>query len=75
MNAGVAPPYRPFELALQLRSADTVSVIRLPADVKSWLPGDAIWEGDLFVPETLTPGEYSLRLALLDPRTLTSPRG
>ena len=70
LNAGVAPPYRPFELALQLRSAATVSVIRLAADVKSWLPGDAVWEGGVFVPDTLTPGEYSLRLALLDPRTL-----
>jgi hypothetical protein len=45
-------------------------VIRLPADVTGWLPGDALWEGGVFVPDTLTPGEYSLRLALLDPRTL-----
>ena len=70
LNAGVAPPYRPFELALELRSSATASVIRLPADVRSWLPGDAIWEGGVYVPDTLAPGEYRIRVALLDPRTL-----
>jgi hypothetical protein len=69
LNAGVAPPYRQFTLALELRSASTASVIRLPADVRTWLPGDAIWEGGVYVPETLAPGEYRVRLALLDPRT------
>jgi hypothetical protein len=69
LNAGVAPPYRQFTLALELRSTSTASVIRLPADVRTWLPGDAIWEGGIYVPETLPPGEYRVRLALLDPRT------
>jgi hypothetical protein len=69
LNAGVAPPYRPFELAIELRSAATAAVIRLPADVRTWLPGDAIWEGGVYVPETLVPGDYRVRLALLDPRT------
>ncbi len=70
LNAGVAPPYRAWELALELRSAGSAVVIRLPADVRSWLPGDAIWEGGVYLPADLVPGEYRLRLALLDPRTL-----
>jgi hypothetical protein len=70
LNAGVAPPYRSFELALQLRAGTTASVIRLPADVRTWLPGDAVWDDSVYVPDTLSPGEYELRLALLDPRTL-----
>jgi hypothetical protein len=69
LNAGVAPPYRQFELALELRSGETAAIIRLPADMRTWLPGDAIWEGGVYVPDTLAPGEYRLRLALLDPRT------
>jgi hypothetical protein len=69
VNAGVAPPYRQFALAMELRSAGATSVIRLPADVRTWLPGDAIWEGGIYVPDTLPPGEYRVRLALLDPRT------
>jgi hypothetical protein len=70
LNAGVAPPYRPYVLALELRSGATSAVIRLSADVRTWLPGDAIWDGNAYVPETLTPGEYQVRVALLDPRTL-----
>jgi hypothetical protein len=70
LNAGVAPPYRPYELALELRSATTSSVIRLWADVRTWLPGDAIWEGGVYIPDALAPGEYRVRIALLDPRTL-----
>ncbi len=70
LNAGVAPPYRPFVLALELRSSSTAAVIRLPADVRTWLPGDAVWDGTVHVPDTLTPGDYRVRAALLDPRTL-----
>jgi hypothetical protein len=70
LNAGVAPPYRPYQLALELRSAAAAAVIRLPADVRHWLPGDAVWEGSVYVPDDLAPGEYRLRIALLDPRTL-----
>ena len=70
LNAGVAPVYRPYELALELRSASTAVVIRLPADIRTWLPGDAVWDGSLYVPDDLAPGEYRLRIALLDPRTL-----
>jgi hypothetical protein len=69
LNAGVAPPYRPFELGLELRSAATAQVIHVAADLRTWLPGDAIWEGGVYVPETLAPGEYRVRLAVLDPRT------
>jgi hypothetical protein len=70
LNAGVAPPYRPFQLALEIRSTATISVIPLDADLRTWLPGDVIWEGGVYVPDTLAPGEYRLRMALLDPRTL-----
>jgi Domain of unknown function (DUF4832) len=69
-NAGVAPPYRAFELAVELRSGSTAAVIRLPADVRTWLPGDAVWDGTVHVPDTLMPGDYRVRIALLDPRTL-----
>ncbi|HXY38146.1 MAG TPA: DUF4832 domain-containing protein, partial [Vicinamibacteria bacterium] len=69
LNAGVAPVYRPYELALELRSAATAVVVRLQADPRTWLPGDAVWDGTVYVPDDLAPGEYRLRLALLDPRT------
>lgn len=65
LNAGVAPVYAPYILALRIRDA----VIRTDADGRKWLPGDAVYESSVYVPETLKPGNYRLGLALLDPRT------
>lgn len=69
LNAGVAPAYDPYDLALELRSGGAGSVVRLPADVRKWLPGDSLVEGDVSIPAGLKPGEYRVRVALLDPRT------
>jgi Domain of unknown function (DUF4832) len=69
LNAGVAPVYRKYILAVELRSADGEAVIKTPADVRTWLPGDAVFDGPLYVPERLMPGEYQFRLGLLDPRS------
>ena len=46
--------------------------IKLPVDVRKWLPGDAVFDGTIYIPETLKPGSYRLRVALLDPRTGTA---
>ena len=69
LTAGVAPVYRPYGLALQLRSANASAVIRTDAEVRKWLPGDAVFDGTVYVPEDLKPGSYRFCLALLDPRT------
>jgi len=69
LNAGVTPVYRDYVLAVQLYSAAASAVIRTDADVKKWLPGDVLFEGNLYVPEGLPPGAYRLRVGLLDPRT------
>jgi hypothetical protein len=71
LNAGVAPPYREYWLALQLSSSTGSFVERVPVDIRKWLPGDAVFDGTLYVPETLKPGEYRLRVGMLDPRTET----
>jgi hypothetical protein len=69
LNAGVAPVYGEYALALELRSPSASAAIRVPADVRKWLPGDAVVDTTVYVPQSLQPGEYKLRLALLDPRT------
>lgn len=71
LNAGVAPVYGDYVVAIQLQGAGGSAVIRLPAEVRKWLPGDAIFEDTVAVPETLAAGEYRFRVALLDARTLT----
>ena len=68
-NAGVAPVYKAYDLALELHSATGSAVIKLPVDVRKWLPGDSVYDGSFYVPETLKPGAYRLRIALLDPQT------
>jgi len=69
LNAGVAPVYRPYDLALELRSDHGSTEIKLPVDVRKWLPGDAVFDGTIYIPESLKPGSYRLRVAMLDPRT------
>jgi hypothetical protein len=69
LNAGVAPVYREYWLALELHSPDGGAVIRTPVDLRKWLPGDSVYDGSLYVPDHLKPGTYCLRVGLLDPRT------
>jgi hypothetical protein len=64
-NAGVAPVYRDYELALRVGQ----SKITVPIDVRRWLPGDAVFEGSLFVEDTIEAGAQKLGVALLDRRT------
>jgi len=75
LNAGVAPIYREYWLAARLKpvSGGESAVIRVPVDVRTWLPGDAVFDGTLYVPEDLKPGDYSLEVGMLDP--LTWPGG
>ena len=65
LNAGAAPLYGDYTLAIAIGEA----VIRTPADLKKWLPGDALFESTLYVPETLRPGACRLRVAILDARS------
>jgi hypothetical protein len=70
VNEGVAPIYRPFVLAFRLSSPKSSTVLRTDVDLRKWLPGDAVFEGPIFAPEDLPPGEYELGVAMLDPITL-----
>jgi len=69
LNAGVAPVYREYRLALEMRSAGGSGSATVPVDVRKWLPGDAVFDGPLYVPAELKPGKYRVRIAMLDPRT------
>ena len=69
-NGGIAPAYRSYILALQFHSPSASETIRTDANVREWLPGDAVFEKALYIPDDLKPGDYQLRVALLDPRTL-----
>jgi hypothetical protein len=70
VNEGVAPIYRPFVLAFRFGSPEHSAVMRTDADIRKWLPGDAVFEDPVFVPDDLPTGDYQLSVALLDPITL-----
>jgi len=69
LNAGVAPIYRKYSLALQVKNDSDHATIRLPVDIRKWLPGDSVYDGTVYVPASLKPGSYRLRVGMLDPRT------
>src|ERR1035437_9578725 len=70
VNEGVAPIYRPFVLAFRLSTPGHSAVIRTDADIRKWLPGDAVFQDPVFVPADLPAGSYQVSVALLDPITL-----
>jgi len=65
LNAGVAPVYGEYWLAMRIAEA----VVRVPVDLRKWLPGDAVFDGSLYLPENLKPGRQQLQIAILSPRT------
>jgi hypothetical protein len=67
-NAGT-PVYRDYILVIKFVAATNTTIVPLTVDFKKWLPGDAVFDGPLHVPDRLTPSAYRLRLALLDART------
>jgi hypothetical protein len=69
LNAGVAPVYSEYVLAMELRSSQGSAIIHIPVDVRKWLPGDAVFDGSVYLPEDLEDGSYDVRIAMLDPRT------
>ena len=69
LNAGVAPIYKEISLAIELRSEQNSAVIQIPVDVRKWLPGDVVYDGMVYVPESMADGRYDFRVAMVDPRT------
>ena len=70
-NLGVAPSYRNYPPALELRAVDgsATRVIRTDSDITDWLPGPRSIMLVVEVPSDLPAGEYTLGLALIDPES------
>ena len=67
-NVGVAPPYRRYPLAFELRGeGGRACRLTCEADVRKWLPGTHTALELLQIPADIAPGTYELNLALLDP--------
>jgi len=67
-NKGVAPCYRPFRLALRLNGSETKVILVTGADLRSWLPGDNLYDGSVTISTDVPPSQYELQIAILDER-------
>jgi Domain of unknown function (DUF4832) len=68
-NKGDAPAYRRYPLALRLKSDSGAAILMTDVDVRTWMPGDNLYNNAVFVPRSLPDGEYTLEIALVDPAT------
>src|SRR5208337_3706453 len=66
-NKGVAPIYKRYLLALRLKSGSQSIILPTDADIRTWPPGDIVYDNSVFVPAEIPAGEYELQIGLLDP--------
>lgn len=65
-NRGVAPIYKEYLLALKFKNEQTSEVIITDADIKSWFPGDNLYDDGIFIPREMPAGRYDLQIAIVD---------
>ena len=72
-NVGVAPPYRDYRVAFQLRGRDHTPgepmTLVTPTSIRGWLPGRMETELAVKIPESASPGRCQLAIGLVDPAT------
>ena len=66
-NKGVSPCYQPFPFAIRLKNKSHSQVLLTDVDIRTWLPGDVIYDSDVFVPSGMPEGTYDLDIAIIDP--------
>jgi hypothetical protein len=68
-NKGVTPCHKKFPLALRLNNNDNTEILRTNADIRTWLPGDNLYDDSVLVPSDTPPGQYDLQIGIIDPKS------
>jgi hypothetical protein len=68
-NQGDAPIYRNFPFAVRVSNGKQTAVMITGADIRSWMPGDNLYNNSVFIPASLPDGGYTLSVAIVDPAT------
>lgn len=68
-NQGDAPCYRKFPFALRLSNDKQTTVMLTGADIRTWMPGDNLYNNSVFIPANLADGDYTLSVAIVDAAT------
>ena len=66
-NTGVTPIYRKHPLVLRLRNGDESRYLLTDVDIRDWMPGDNLYNDAVLIPYDVSPGEYQLEFALVEP--------
>ncbi len=66
-NKGVSPCYSPFPFAIRLKNDRHTEILTTGVDIRSWLPGDVVYDSEVFAPSGMPEGTYSLAIAIIDP--------
>jgi hypothetical protein len=67
-NKGVAPCYHPFRLAFRVLSPADKRILVTHADLRSWLPGDNLYDNTVEIPTDTPTGSYDLQIGILGER-------
>ncbi len=65
-NKGVAPCYKDFIPAIRLKSDSYERTFVKDVDIRKWLPGDVVFDDDIFIPLDMPAGTYDVQIALVD---------
>jgi hypothetical protein len=65
-NVGCAPIYRRYALAIRFRQGGRSKLVRLKADIRTWMPGHTCFEDQIVVPRGLAKGEAKVDLVIVD---------
>ncbi len=65
-NKGVAPCYRRFPLAIRLTRGDRSLIVVTEADIRTWLPGDNLFNSRIDIPSDLAEDQYDLAIGFVD---------
>ena len=65
-NKGVAPVYKNYLLAIRFKNEATSEVLITDADVRSWFPGDNVYDDAVFIPRDMPAGKYQIQIGIVD---------
>ncbi|OGV51586.1 MAG: hypothetical protein A2017_08295 [Lentisphaerae bacterium GWF2_44_16] len=68
-NKGVAPIYRNYVLAFRLKNQNSSYIIKTDADIRNWLPGDIIYDTELFISDSIPKEKYNIQIGIIDKDT------
>ena len=65
-NKGVAPCYKDFLLAIRLTNENKSEVLITDANIRTWFPGDNLYDDAVFIPMDMPSGNYNLQIGIVD---------